>query len=113
MGIVLVAKSRESKVQPRLKLAPDWKPSRDPVTESIQPQGRLWDFIEKIASSRREGKNRRDGATVSTRVLKLTDDIGRRLFGDGQKGGMMTEEDLRMLSKSQKKREAMHARANL
>jgi len=40
----------------------------------------LWDFIERIARSRREGKNRRDGATVSTRVLGLTDGIARKLF---------------------------------
>lgn len=41
---------------------------------------RLWDFTEKIAKSRREGKNRRDGATVSTRVVALTDGLGGRLF---------------------------------
>jgi hypothetical protein len=40
----------------------------------------LWDFTERIAKSRREGKNRRDGATVSTRVLALADTAGRQLF---------------------------------
>lgn len=44
------------------------------------PSGRLWNFIEKIAQSRREGKNRRDGATVSTRVLALANKVGRELF---------------------------------
>lgn len=48
---------------------------------------RLWAFIEKIASSRREGKNRRDGATVSTRVVRLTDRLGRRLFDEAVKSG--------------------------
>lgn len=33
-----------------------------------------------IAQSRREGKNRRDGATVSTRVLTLADTLGQSLF---------------------------------
>ena len=46
------------------------------------PKGKLWDFIEKIAQSRREGKNRRDGATVSTRVLALADKVGRELFAN-------------------------------
>jgi len=44
------------------------------------PSGRLWNFIEKIAQSRREGKNRRDGATVSSRVLALANKVGRELF---------------------------------
>ncbi len=44
------------------------------------PSGKLWNFIEKIAQSRREGKNRRDGATVSTRVLALANKVGRELF---------------------------------
>ena len=60
--------------------------------------GRLWDFVELIAQSRREGwvhsnhiisanirltfcsKNRRDGATVSSRVLTMSDIVGRKLF---------------------------------
>jgi hypothetical protein len=33
-----------------------------------------------IALSRREGKNRRDNATVSTRVVGLADRMGRELF---------------------------------
>lgn len=44
------------------------------------PEGRLWDFTEMIAKSRREGKNRRDGATVSTRVLELADRVGRKMY---------------------------------
>lgn len=48
---------------------------------------RLWAFTEKIASSRREGKNRRDGATVSTRVVRLTDMLGRRLFDEAMQVG--------------------------
>jgi len=63
-----------------MRLAPDWVPRRDPLTGNILPEGRLWDFTELIAHSRREGKNRRDGATVSTRVLRLADDLGAKLF---------------------------------
>jgi len=46
----------------------------------------LWDFTEGIAKSRREGKNRRDGATVSTRVLSLADQAGRELFATADAG---------------------------
>ena len=79
-GIINLRKSRDKRIPTTIKLAAGWTPKRDPATGSIIPEGRLWSFIETIASSRREGKNRRDGATVSTRVLVLADKIGRQLF---------------------------------
>ena len=82
-----MVKSRDAKIPPRLRLAPEWQPSRDPVTGDLSALGsRLWDFTEKIASSRREGKNRRDGATVSTRVVRLTDMLGKKLFEEAISG---------------------------
>ena len=67
-----------------------------------------------IAKSRREGKNRRDGATVSTRVLRLTETIGRGLF-EGEEGGKgrLSEEDNRLLEKQRLKRQALQTRAHL
>ena len=86
-GIIHVVKSKDAKVPPRLCLAPEWQPPRDPATGALSAIGsRLWDFTEKIASSRREGKNRRDGATVSTRVVRLTDMLGRKLFEEAVSG---------------------------
>lgn len=89
--IINVVKSKDAKIPPRLQLDPSWRPSRDPETGVLLAEGKLWDFTEKIASSRREGKNRRDGATVSSRVLRLTDELGRRLFAEAEeadkKGG--------------------------
>ncbi|KAL8807274.1 MAG: hypothetical protein Q9182_000779 [Xanthomendoza sp. 2 TL-2023] len=79
-GIVLVRKSSNKNHPTALRLAPTWTPARDDATGSIVPEGQLWDFIEKIAKSRREGKNRRDGATVSSRVLRLADLVGKGLF---------------------------------
>lgn len=77
-GILQTVSSKTPKVPPRLRLAPEWRLSRGD-DGSLLAEGRLWDFTERIASCRREGKNRRDGATVSTRVLRLTDKLGRAL----------------------------------
>ncbi|MCJ1318875.1 hypothetical protein MMC15_004207 [Xylographa vitiligo] len=78
-GIILVSRSRDSKVPATIKLSPQWTPSRNELG-AIKAEGRLWDFTENIALSRREGKNRRDGATVSTRVLALADKAGHELY---------------------------------
>ncbi|KAL9009455.1 MAG: hypothetical protein Q9173_005513 [Seirophora scorigena] len=81
-GIIIVRRSSSGgkNTPSAVRLAPEWTPRRDDATGMIVAEGRLWDFIEKIARSRREGKNRRDGATVSTRVLRLADLIGTELF---------------------------------
>jgi len=109
-----------------MRLAPEWRPARDEVTGSLVASGRLWDFTEKIASSRREGKNRRDGATVSTRVVKLTDELGEKLFDEAVKGeakkekgsapARLSSEEAKSLSKSEKekrRRRTLENRAHL
>lgn len=131
-----MVKSRDARIPPRLRIAPDWRPGRDPETGALLPAGRLWDFTEKIASSRREGKNRRDGATVSTRVLRLTDELGGRLFeeavagetgvgGKGKKGkgkgkaavpARLSSEEERSLSRTvreQERKRRLEGRAHL
>lgn len=112
-GIVIVSKSKITKVQPRARLAPEWTPNRSPETGMIMAEGKLWDFIEKIAKSRREGKNRRDGATVSTRVLRLADELGQRLFAEGSGMIGMSEEDKKELLRREKRRQSLTARAHL
>lgn len=74
--------SKDPKIPSTVKLSKDWTPDRDAETGALVPSGKLWNFIEKIAQSRREGKNRRDGATVSTRVLALANKVGRELFAN-------------------------------
>ncbi|KAI7267947.1 acyltransferase-domain-containing protein [Hortaea werneckii] len=81
------AKSTTTKV----RLHSSWTPPRDPSTGHLLPEGRLWDFCERISQARREGKNRRDGASVRRRVLGLVEMVGRSLFeqeeGGGKSGG--------------------------
>ena len=78
-GIIILSEHRDAKTPTTIKLSSEWMPSRD-GTGRIEPEGRLWGYIETIAKSRREGKNRRDGQTVSTRVLALADKVGRELY---------------------------------
>ncbi|KAI1437909.1 acyltransferase-domain-containing protein [Xylaria sp. CBS 124048] len=120
-GIVYAVKSKSAKTPPRLCLSPEWRAPRDPNTGALLASGRLWDFIERIASSRREGKNRRDGATVSTRVLKLTDVLGAELFKKAaapksKAEAKLSDEDavrLRKVVHAEKKKRKLEARAHL
>ncbi|TKA33540.1 hypothetical protein B0A50_00375 [Salinomyces thailandicus] len=64
---------------PKVRLEPEWQPSRD-AEGRLKPEGKLWELCERISQSRREGKNRRDGATVRTRVLNLVELVGEGLF---------------------------------
>ncbi|KAI0131786.1 acyltransferase [Xylariales sp. AK1849] len=121
-GILYTVKSKDAKVPPRLRIASAWMPTRDPGTGALQTSGRLWGFTEKIAGSRREGKNRRDGATVSTRVLRLTDALGKKLFEEAgaSPGGkvesrLSAEEAVRLKKevKEERKRRKLEGRAHL
>lgn len=84
-------------------------------------QGRLWDFVGRIASSRREGKNRRDGATVSTRVIRLADMLGRKLFEEaadpsGRGASKLSAEDALKVNKgvkAERRRRKLEGRAHL
>ncbi|KAH0545518.1 hypothetical protein FGG08_000348 [Glutinoglossum americanum] len=55
-GIIVTRKSRGPKHGPStMKVADKWMLQRDPDTGKVVPEGRLWDFIEMIARSRRGG----------------------------------------------------------
>lgn len=55
-GIILVARSKSQPKNPAtMRLAAEWTPQRCPTTGKLSDRGRLWDFTEKIAQSRREG----------------------------------------------------------
>lgn len=87
-GIILVSRPKGGKVSPRVRLDPAWVPERDSEDGRLKAEGPLWEFCERISVGRREGKNRRDGATVRSRVLGLADLVGRGLWeGVGGEGG--------------------------
>ncbi|KAH7035803.1 uncharacterized protein B0I36DRAFT_265154 [Microdochium trichocladiopsis] len=119
-GILYTIKSKDSKLSPpRLRLASEWMPMRDPVSGRVVADGRLWAFTERIAMSRREGKNRRDGATVSTRVLRLTDELGAKLFAEAagkEEAGKMSSEEIARVKqdiKEERRRRKLEGRARL
>ena len=102
-GIIKLHRSKDKKIPSTIKLAEQWTPQRDPTTGNIIPEGNLWSFIETIANSRREGKNRRDGATVSTRVLVLADKVGRQLFESAAAPGDIVEDAMKSPKKQRRK----------
>ena len=77
-GIIVVSRSKDAKIPARVRLAAEWMPIRD-EDGKVNAEGQLWDLCERISQSRREGKNRRDGATVRTRVLHLVDVVSKDL----------------------------------
>ena len=104
-GIISIRKgSKDKRIPASMRLAGDWMPERDSADHQIIPRGRLWSFIDLIAKSRREGKNRRDGATVSSRVLSLADKLGQKLFHDATIAGSVGADDYDEVSKRKKRR---------
>lgn len=78
-GMLLVSRPKD-KSPATIRLAEEWVPVRG--SKGIIAEGPLWRFAERISASRREGKNRRDGATVQSRVLALADVVGKGLWED-------------------------------
>ena len=78
--MILVTKPKD-KTPATIRLAEEWTPQRG-SEGGIIADGPLWRFAERISASRREGKNRRDGATVHTRVLALADLVGEKLWDE-------------------------------
>ncbi|KAK3829829.1 MAG: acyltransferase [Linnemannia elongata] len=71
-GILMIKKPTGPKERTKVALHPDFMPSRGSDGHVIA-SGALWDMVEHIGTFRREGKNRRDNATVSSRVLRFAE----------------------------------------
>ncbi|KAH8728699.1 hypothetical protein GQ44DRAFT_782511 [Phaeosphaeriaceae sp. PMI808] len=99
-GMIIVSKAG-NKAAPTVRLADDWCPVRG--SKGIIAEGPLWRFAERISASRREGKNRRDGATVQHRVLSLADVVGDGLWSEGVKDGAQGTEKERDAKKAASK----------
>ncbi|KAF1992855.1 acyltransferase-domain-containing protein [Amniculicola lignicola CBS 123094] len=108
-GMVVVSRSQDSKIPSTIRLADSWAPARSPKKGRIVAEGSLWTFAEKISLSRREGKNRRDGATVQSRVLHLADLVGAILWEDAVLEVQSTEVEAlgKAKSKAKSRRKAM------
>jgi hypothetical protein len=76
-GMIIVAKGKDAVT---VRLADEWTPERG--AKGIKAEGPLWRFAERISASRREGKNRRDGSTVQSRVLHLADVVAEGLWAE-------------------------------
>lgn len=109
-GIILLNPSKDPKVPSTVRLAAEWTPARGITPRSIVPEGKLWDFTEMIARSRREGKNRRDGATVSSRVLKLAELVGRDLYANATTPEARPVNESKQGKRTRRKRIEMRAR---
>lgn len=102
-GRVLVAKSKDKNTPTTVRLADEWLPQRG-SDGMVKAEGPLWVFAERISVSRREGKNRRDGATVQTRVLTLADKVGAELWEQGASAGSGDREAERAATKAKNRR---------
>ncbi|KAK8219398.1 hypothetical protein M8818_001135 [Zalaria obscura] len=111
-GIISVSRSRDSKVPAKVRLDKEWMPVRD-AQRAIKAEGKLWEFCESISRSRREGKNRRDGATVRGRVLGLVELVGGPLWevagAEGRSSGLVEGEE----RKRRARRKPMQTKARL
>ncbi|EON61101.1 hypothetical protein W97_00312 [Coniosporium apollinis CBS 100218] len=143
-GIIVVAKTKAGPAT--LRLAEEWMPERggnsnggagagngngngseDGAPGRILPRGKLWEFAETISQFRREGKNRRDGRTVVSRVLTLVDVVGRGLWeeaaasaaasapalGAAEAGAQTDAEDEKPGKRKKKRRKTLETRARL
>lgn len=102
-GMILVAKSKDKNTPTTIRLADEWTPKRNPQNGSIKAEGLLWAFAERISISRREGKNRRDGATVQNRVLSLADRVGASLWEDAGEGARDRDAQKAVVAKAKNK----------
>lgn len=112
-GILITKKSKAGKNPPVLRLSPEWVPQRDPATGAMLHKGQLWNYVESIAISRREGKNRRDSASVGSRVLTLVEKLGAELFADAVERTRVEEEEIEVEVKKGRSRRGSSSRAKL
>ncbi|KAI8098984.1 putative acyltransferase [Halteromyces radiatus] len=73
-GVIVKRRHFDRKQWSEISLHDDYIPQR--LNGVLTPRGHLWELVERIGKFRREGKNRRDNATVSTRVIRLADILG-------------------------------------
>lgn len=86
-GIIIVTRpTKGQKTRERVRLGSEWIPPFDVGGELIA-EGRLWDFAESINVSRRDFRGKKEGATVTRRILGLATLTGEDLWVDATNSG--------------------------
>lgn len=67
LGMIIRKPSNAVKPIPLMALHPDYRPTW--MDEQLQPEGKLWDHLERLGSFRREGKDRRE-QLVGRKILQ-------------------------------------------
>ncbi|KAK4989518.1 hypothetical protein LTR50_003125 [Elasticomyces elasticus] len=114
-GIIAVSRSRDSKVPATVRIDQAWMPRRNDQG-GLKAGGKLWEFAERTNHFRREGKNRRDGATVQQRVIGMVQLVGQILWGDALDEARKSDGaavDLANEAKRKRRRNAIQTKARL
>ncbi|KAI9498880.1 hypothetical protein BDB00DRAFT_797081 [Zychaea mexicana] len=75
-GILLRTHYKQPRIWSEVALDAKYIPER--YNSVLITEGRLWGLADHIGKFRREGKNRRDNAAVSSRVLKMAQDLAEQ-----------------------------------
>ncbi|KAF2216995.1 hypothetical protein CERZMDRAFT_32479 [Cercospora zeae-maydis SCOH1-5] len=81
-GIIIVTRPlKGQKTKERVRLGDDWMPRHDQAGR-LMPEGKLWEFAESINLSRRDFRGKKEGGTVTRRILGLAALTGQDMWDD-------------------------------
>lgn len=81
-GIIIVTRpTKGQKTKERVRLGTEWIPKYD-AKGALVAEGRLWDFAESINVSRRDFRGKKEGGTVTRRILGLAKLTGQDMWED-------------------------------
>ncbi|KAI5363226.1 putative phospholipid/glycerol acyltransferase, glycerol-3-phosphate acyltransferase-like protein [Septoria linicola] len=81
-GIIIVTRpSKGQKTKERVRLGDEWMPKHDQAGRLIA-KGKLWDFAESINVSRRDFRGKKEGGSVTRRILGLAALTGQDMWED-------------------------------
>ncbi len=126
-GVIVIKtppKDKKGAIPQVIRLTDEWMPQRDEVG-NLKSEGRLWEFCEEVSRCRAEGKNRRDGDAAVGRVLRLVEEVGRRVWegsgvvrveevrNDKEEEELKVEKDVKVERKEKRRRAPLRTKASL